>query len=488
MDNAGKQPDLPVRKKGIIILIIVLGGLFIPFLVLSFTVKAPPLTFPTKTRTPIDDFCGVCFVNDFFDEPNGTVEQIGVNWTRREFSWGGIETANDVWDWSYWDGFLNDTEKYGIQVLAVLAYDNDAVETVNSSYDRYIHPNDIPYFLDYVNQTMRRYKDRVAAWEIWNEPNLARFWDGPKDHFYELFDQTQQFIHQLEGELSQNLTLLNSAMASAVAGFVPLETEAMFQRGIMTYIDVYSFHYYTYDPDSLYQNIMQQMALGQKYGFEGEYWITEIGNPTNGQYPWRVSQEKLAENIIKSYVISSSYDVKRVIWYRGQDYQNPDPENSEHWFGLLYTNGTWKPAAYAYSLFSHHCSHSILYEDLIIKEGGISAGDLMAALYRRANGNSTLIMWYDPTIYASGSIEVTLDLGAVGDIKIHDIYTGTNQTLSDTSIMVGNTPVFITFQAAGISNPITLHVKESITAITLYVILLGVLIGSIGLAVVIRKK
>ncbi|NVM56072.1 MAG: hypothetical protein HWN66_20405, partial [Candidatus Helarchaeota archaeon] len=326
MSSAKNQLDLQVRKKGIIILIIVLGGLFIPFLVLSLTVKGPPLSFPTKTRIPIDDYCGVCFVNDFFDEPNGTIKQIGVNWTRREFSWSATEIADDVWDWSRWDAFLNETEKHGVQVLAVFAYDNDAVETINSSYNRYIHPNDIPYFLDYVNQTVRRYKDRVAAWEIWNEPNLARFWDGPIDHFYELFDQTQQFIHQLEGELSQNLTLLNSAMASAVAGFVPPETETMFQRGIMTYIDVYSFHYYTYDPDSLYQNIMQQLILGEKYGFEGEYWITEIGNPTNGQYPWRVSQEKLAENIIKSYVISSSYDIKRVIWYRGQDYQTPDPE------------------------------------------------------------------------------------------------------------------------------------------------------------------
>jgi len=43
---------------------------------------------------------------------------------------------------------------------------------------------------------------------------------------------------------------------------------------------------------------------------------------------------------------------------------------------------------------------------LVIKQGGVSASDLMATLYRRVNGNSTLIMWYDPTLYMEGTIEV----------------------------------------------------------------------------------
>jgi len=97
-------------------------------------------------------------------------------------------------------------------------------------------------------------------------------------------------------------------------------------------------------------------------------------------------------------------------------------------------------------------------------------------------------MWYDPTLYIEGTIEVTLDLSEMGDITIHDIYTGANQTLTGDTVMVGNAPIFITFQTTNISNPITLHIKESGIAITLYVIIFIVLISSLGLTVVIKRR
>ncbi|NVM29509.1 MAG: hypothetical protein HWN65_11775 [Candidatus Helarchaeota archaeon] len=483
------KEGIKVRKHGILLLVIIIGGLLVPFVIVTLTIKGPPLNFPTKQRIPIDDICGICHIgssNTSSDEWV-TMKQLGANWTRVDFHWSGIEPADDSWYWDKWDGFLNATEDHNVKVLALLLYDNVNVETVNPQSDKYIHPNDIPYFLDYVNQTVRRYKDRVEAWEIWNEPNI-HFWDGPIEHFYDLFNQTQELIHQIEVEFSQNLTVLSASMAGTFSGFVPPEFEAMFEAGIMDYIDVVSMHFYHYDADSLYRGIMQHMVTAQKYGFAGDYWITEIGNPTGGEYAWRVSQEKLAENVIKSHVIASNLHVKEIMWYHDEDPLVPDPLDSEHFFGLVHGNGTWKPGAHAYSLFSNHCSNSILYQDLVMNKGGIAANDLVATLYRRANGNSTLIMWYDPTTYASGNIEVTLDLGAVGDIKIHDIYTGTNQTLSDTSIMVGNAPIFITFQAATISNPVTLHVEESGIALTLYIVIFITLISSLGLAVIVIKR
>ncbi|NVM53391.1 MAG: hypothetical protein HWN66_06770 [Candidatus Helarchaeota archaeon] len=54
--------------------------------------------------------------------------------------------------------------------------------------------------------------------------------------------------------------------------------------------------------------------------------------------------------------------------------------------------------------------------------------------------------------------------------------------------MVGNTPILITFQAAIIANPITLHVKESGITLTLYIVMFVSLIASLGLAVVVIKR
>jgi len=63
-----------------------------------------------------------------------------------------------------------------------------------------------------------------------------------------------------------------------------------------------------------------------------------------------------------------------------------------------------------------------------------------------------------------------------------------NQTLTGDTVVVGNAPIFITFQTTNISNPITLHIKESGIAITLYVIIFIVLISSLGLTVLVIKR
>ncbi len=113
----------------------------------------------------------------------------------------------------------------------------------------------------------------------------------------------------------------------------------------------------------------------------------------------------------------------------------------------------------------------------------------MASLYRQEDGTSTLIMWYAPTLYESGTVRVNLDLSAVGgSVFMHDIYTGTNRTLDENYVIVGDAPVFLTFQPSGINDPITLQVQESILAVALYISMIGIFIASISLAVVIRKR
>jgi hypothetical protein len=97
-------------------------------------------------------------------------------------------------------------------------------------------------------------------------------------------------------------------------------------------------------------------------------------------------------------------------------------------------------------------------------------------------------MWYAPTLYESGTVKVNLDLSAIGgSILIHDIYTGTNRTLDENFVVVGDAPIFLTFQPKQINDSITLQVQESILAVVLYISMIGMFIASISLVVVIRK-
>jgi len=484
-NNNQYSSDLLVQKKSILLLIILLCGLLSPFIILNITPKGPPLNFPEKNRTQVGDFCGFCHAGYSTSESEYSIlKNLGVHWMRVDFSWEKIERGNDNWNFTYWDNYVGNATNHGVKILAILDY---SASWLNLSTNRCIPPDYVHYFLDYVNKTVRRYKDNVSAWEIWNEPNEPKFWDGPMEYFHNLFNQTANLIHNIDPDIY----IVGTSMFSAVAGYLPPETEEMFKAGIMTHIDAISIHFYNYDADKLYQGIMQYLIIGKKYGFTGDYWITELGNPTGGTYPWRVSMDKLAENVIKSYVIASTLQIKTFIWYCMKDSgdETSDPRNSEYFFGLLFANYSWKKGAYAYSLFSKYCSNSEFCPDLIQKNVGIAASDLMAALYRRVDGISTLVMWYDPTLYESGSVKVTLDLSAItGTTLIHNIYSGANQSLDDNFIEIGNVPIFLTFQAKDLSDPVILYVEESIPAVVIFITVFGIFIMSISLAVIIYRR
>ncbi len=487
INQESREKEFPLRKSVIILLSIIFGGLISPFIVLNVTTKGPPLIYPDKHPIMLEDFCGTGlagFSNTTAEYDNLT--QLGVHWVRVHFSWRDIEKDYDNdWDFTRYDTLMDNATKYNIKVIAMLNY---PPSWLNLSINAYVPSQFLPHYLEYVNKTVRRYKDTVSAWEIWNEPNGERFWDGPMEDYYELFDQAVDLIHNIDPDLY----ILGGSFSASGACWMPPNLEDMFRLGIMEHVDAISIHFYNFDPDTLYQGIKQYVVVGEKYGFTGDYLITEIGNPTSGNYPHMVSMEKLAENVIKKMVIASALEIKTQIWYCTKDSgdETADRRDSERWFGLMYNNYTWKKAAYAFSLFSKFCSNSTYRPDLIQKLGGISSTDLMAALYRQEDGTSTLIMWYAPTMYETGTVQVDLEeLNEISDsIFIHDIYKGTNTSLNNNYVMVGDIPIFITFKAQDISASILLYVHESLIAWALYLSIFGILIASMSFAVVSYRR
>ena len=479
---------LQVKKSGVAILAIILVGLISPFIILNLTVKGPPLVFPEKERNELEDFCGLGAVNIIEHEREfNNLTKLGAHWVRTSLTWMHNEPINDQYDYSVWDDYVANCTKHNLKIIALLLW---PPTWLNLSVRNYVPPEYIDYWLEFVNTTVRRYNETIAAWDIWNEPETKRYWKGPIEEYYYLFNRTVNLIHDIDPDLY----VIGPSFCPYGQGYFPPNIEDMFKLGILQQLDAITFHCYYYDPDTLYQAITQYVILGNKYGFKGDYVITEMGNPSDGgTYIFTVTPEKQAENVIKNLVIASALQIKTCVYFCSRDLATDQMEHYlpevEKYYGLCYNNLTWKKGAYAFSLFSKFCSNSMYCPDLIKKIGGISATDLMASLYRQEDGTSTLIMWYAPTLYESGTVRVNLDLSAIeGSIFIHDIYTGTNRTLDKNFVVVGDAPIFLTFQPKQINDSITLQVQESILAVVLYISMIGMFIASISLAVVIRKR
>ncbi len=99
---------------------------------------------------------------------------------RQVFAWADIEPERRATDdparyvWAQADAMLNDIEAKGIEVVARISKPPDWALRPNVRY------GDIPFdttrLTEYCSAVATRYQGRIAAYQIWNEPNLTREW------------------------------------------------------------------------------------------------------------------------------------------------------------------------------------------------------------------------------------------------------------------------------------------------------------------------
>lgn len=107
-----------------------------------------------------------------------------LGWARIDVNWYDVEKSAGVYDWTVIDALVDAARAKNVEVLAVLAYtpawasdgDNKGGGTLN----------DVPKagtYASFVTAAVGRYKSKVTAYELWNEPNLTQFFEGaPADY------------------------------------------------------------------------------------------------------------------------------------------------------------------------------------------------------------------------------------------------------------------------------------------------------------------
>jgi LysM repeat protein len=102
------------------------------------------------------------------------IQQAGFGWVKQIFSWREIEGAGKgQFDWSRADRVVNDVQRYGLRLVARV---DAQPQWAGGGYPTVGPPNNMQDYADFVKRLATRYKGRIQAYEIWNEPNLAREW------------------------------------------------------------------------------------------------------------------------------------------------------------------------------------------------------------------------------------------------------------------------------------------------------------------------
>jgi len=117
------------------------------------------------------------------DRTLDAVEAAGIGWIRVDLVWAAVELEPAVRDWRVYDAIANRAAERGISVLATIAYtpawatDGPPLAGV---------PRDPAQWADFCSRAAGRYRGRIAAWEVWNEPNLDKFWAGSRHEYLDV--------------------------------------------------------------------------------------------------------------------------------------------------------------------------------------------------------------------------------------------------------------------------------------------------------------
>ncbi|MCL2186309.1 MAG: endo-1,4-beta-xylanase [Treponema sp.] len=401
------------------------------FIIFNFiSCSSAPVKYSDSEIIP-NDFFGLVHAGKLIDH-YPLLDELGSVWFLQTFYWNDIEPVQGEFDFKLYDNFVNLAKENGKKVIAVMGYST----SWTSDKGRYISKENIPYFLNYLETTVNRYKGFVDAWQIWNEPNHI-FWKGTDSEFFELSRLSAQRIR----ETDPDAYIIGGGMLRTPVQFI----KGMHKSGAFENLDAISFHPYAINPYwsmKHYDNFIDTIL---KLNFKGEIWITEIGYPTGGLYPTRVSIEKLSSYVIKTIIGSVSRGARTLFWYQFTDPHNegeyPNKNNSEHYFGLTYPDGTKKSGAFAYELCARYLPGSRYTPLLPVKEN-IPHNIVSFCFMDGALGN-TLIIWNDI------DIKQKIKISLASSFNRHNISTGENNSFSQEIILdITDKPVFITWQGA----------------------------------------
>lgn len=324
------------------------------------------------------------------DRDMDQIKDMGFGWVKQQFAWRDIEgAAKGAFDWSRSDEIIYRANVKGLDVLARMdnAPDWAAPGCYDPSQASMGPAKNLQDWTDFLTAFVTRYKGRVRAYQIWNEPNLAREWckrpPNPAE-YAQLLKASYATIKSIDpnalvisagmtpttccpdgGQALPDMTYfarLYDAMGNNSAGYFDLlgvhaagfkadpeaDPGAVAQDAALTNGDpsdtnakrIYSFRHV-----EDVRQLMEQRGDGDKQIAILEFgWTSDKVNPA---YSWfAVSEEEKADRIVRAYQYAKAHwapwiGVMSLIYMANADWNGSE---EQYWWAITEPDGTARPA------------------------------------------------------------------------------------------------------------------------------------------------
>ena len=111
------------------------------------------------------------------------IRDMGFTWVKQSFAWRDIEgIAKGHYNWSLADEVVRRVNNRSLKLLARIDRQPFWAQPEGTEPLENAPPANLQDFADFCFTLADRYRGRIAAYQVWNEPNLSREWgDQPPD-------------------------------------------------------------------------------------------------------------------------------------------------------------------------------------------------------------------------------------------------------------------------------------------------------------------
>ncbi len=256
----------------------------------------------------------------------------GFRLIRYDMTWEQVERSKGIYDFSVYDRLLEQMSSQSIRPMFILNYGNPLYGESLSART----PESREAFAKFAAAAAARYRGRNIIWEIWNEPNIDRFW-SPNPNPYEYLSLVIEAATAIRSEDPQAY-IVGGAVSGVDISFLAI----CIRHGMLNYVDAVSVHPYRRErPETVLPDYEKLSALIRKYQPAGKNVALVSGEWGYTTMQGR-SEEEQARYFPRMMLLNAYAGIDFSIWYDFRD-DGTDKRNGEHNFGLYRFDGREKP-------------------------------------------------------------------------------------------------------------------------------------------------
>lgn len=227
------------------------------------------------------------------------IRELGVRLIRIEFPWPLLEPRRGRYDWRRADFIVRQARAHGIQVVPVVVFTPSWAGAAAAS------PPPPQVFGRFVRALASRYRRSLGYYELWNEPDLSRYFDG----------SSAAYVRTVLRPGFRAIRAVDPTAKVIIGG--PAKADEAWLEGIYTAgggrsFDVMSYHDYSGDEFVLRNVEIVQRVLRRHGQARKPVWLGEYGREESGLDGPR--QEALIR-----HALTGRAPFARVIWYTLRD-------------------------------------------------------------------------------------------------------------------------------------------------------------------------